>query len=438
LNPSSNLVSVLQSQARQWPNKTALRFLGDRDDEVQSLTYAEVDLSARTVAAHLQAAGAAGERALVLHPPGLAYISALLGCFYAGVIAVPAYPVRFNRSLERLRDIVVDARARFALTTNAAIEKIERYTAAEPELSALSWIATDKLGESLAQAWTAPQQDSSTIAFLQYTSGSTSAPKGVVLSHGNLLANIDGIVRLLAITRDDSGVSWLPPYHDMGLIGTILLPLCIGAQSTLLSPTAFLQRPFRWLQAISSYRATICSAPNFGYELCTRRVNAAQIATLDLTSWRTALCGAERVRADTLERFALAFAPAGFRHSVFAPSYGLAESTVAVTCDTSGGPPRVGRLLDLSLVSCGRPLADSQVLIVDPDTAAQKPDDAIGEIWVGGPSVARGYWHLNSANTPLARVRSARRATIPPGICAPGISASCGTASCTWQGASRI
>ena len=369
-----------------------MRFLGDRDEDVLSLTFSEVERSARTVAAHLQAMGAAGERALVLHPPGLPYISALLGCFYAGVIAVPAYPPRFNRSMERLRDIVIDARARFALTTNAAIEKIERFTEAEPILSALSWIATDSLDESLAAAWTAPALDSNSVAFLQYTSGSTSAPKGVMLTHGNLVANIDGIVQLLAITREDSGASWLPPYHDMGLIGTILLPLCIGAQSTFLSPTAFLQRPFRWLQAISSYRATICSSPNFGYELCSRRINAEQIASLDLKSWRTALCGAERVRADTLERFSQTFAPAGFHRSAFSPSYGLAESTVAVSCDTSGEGPRVGTLGDLSLVSCGRSLPDSQVLIVDPDTGERKPDDAVGEIWISGPSVARGYW----------------------------------------------
>jgi amino acid adenylation domain-containing protein len=392
LKSSASLVTLIRSQAEQRPNKTALRFLGDRDGDVSSLTYAEVDRGARAVAAHLRAAGAVGERALVLHPPGLPYISALLGCFYAGVVAVPAYPPRFNRSMERLRDIVIDARARFALTTAAAIEKIERYTADEPELSGLTWIATDQVDESLAQGWAAPQQDSDSIAFLQYTSGSTSAPKGVVLSHGNLLANMDGIVRLLGITGEDSGASWLPPYHDMGLIGTILLPLCIGAQSTLLSPTGFLQRPLRWLQAISSYRATICSAPNFAYELCTRRIGAEQIATLDLRSWRTALCGAERVRADTLERFAQAFAPAGFRHGAFAPSYGLAESTLAVSCDPGDSAPRVGRLDDLSLVSCGRPLADSKLLIVDPDTGACKPDDAVGEIWVSGPSVAQGYW----------------------------------------------
>jgi amino acid adenylation domain-containing protein len=392
LNSSANLVGLLRCQAEQIPNKTALRFLGDRDDDVVCLTFSEVERSARTVAAHLQAMGASGERALVLHPPGLAYISALLGCFYAGVIAVPAYPPRFNRSMERLRDIVIDARARFALTTNAAIEKIGRFTDAEPILSALTWIATDSLDESLAQAWTPPALDPSSIAFLQYTSGSTSSPKGVVLSHGNLVANIDGIVRLLAITSEDSGVSWLPPYHDMGLIGTILLPLCIGAQSTLLSPTAFLQRPFRWLQAISNYRATICSAPNFGYELCSRRTNAQQIAALDLKSWRTALCGAERVRADTLQRFARIFSPAGFRQAAFSPSYGLAESTVAVSCDVSDAAPRVGSLGDLSLVSCGRSIPGSEVLIVDPDTGERKPDDVIGEIWISGPSVAQGYW----------------------------------------------
>jgi amino acid adenylation domain-containing protein len=415
LNSPSNLVSLLRSQAEQLPEKTALRFLGDEDDEVLSLTYAELDRKARAVAARLQALGAAGERALLLHPPGLAYISALLGCFYAGVIAVPAYPPRFNRSMARLRDMVVDAQARFALSTGAALEKIDRYTAAEPELAALSWIATDGIDDALAPAWVAPPQDAGTVAFLQYTSGSTSAPKGVVVSHGNLIANIEGIVQAVRVTRDDQVVTWLPPYHDMGLIGTILLPLCAGVTSTLLTPSAFLQRPFRWLQAISRYRGTLSGGPNFAYELCTRRIGTEQIALLDLSSWRVAFCGAERVRAESMKSFARAFAPAGLQPGALTACYGLAEATLAVSYGSVDAPLGIVARDEAALVSCGPPLANCKLLIVDPQSHVPAAEGATGEIWVSGPAVAQGYWgkpELSRA-TFDARLASAGEMTTP-------------------------
>jgi amino acid adenylation domain-containing protein len=386
------VVGALRERASQFPNKTALRFLGDRDDDVLSLNFAQVDRGARAVAAHLQALGATGERALVLHPPGPAYSEALLGCFYAGVIAVPAYPPRFNRSVERLRDIVIDADAKFALTTASALEKIARNKDGEPRLAALQWIATDLIDPAQAELWRPLPADENAVAFLQYTSGSTGAPKGVVLSHRNLLANMVAITEAMQVTEADSGVSWLPPYHDMGLIGTLLLPLCIGCEVTLLTPAAFLQRPMRWLQAMSDYRATITAAPNFAFELCLRRISAEQIATLNLRAWRVALCGAERVRADTMQRFEQAFAPAGFRRSAFTPCYGLAEATLAVTFSTIDAPPTAGTLGDMTLVSCGRPLGGVEVAIVDPQTCERQAADVVGEIWVRAPCVARGYW----------------------------------------------
>ena len=392
MGTTDTLVSLIRGHALGSPDKTALRFLGDKDEDVLALSYADIDRSARAVAARLQAAGATGERALVLHPPGPAYISALLGCFYAGVIAVPAYPPRFNRTMERLREIVVDARARFALTTASALEKFERYQDGEPGLTALRWIATDVIDEAEARSFSLPDQESDSIAFLQYTSGSTSAPKGVVLTHANVIANMGAMTEALQISTADSGVSWLPPYHDMGLIGTILLPLCMAAESTLLTPAAFLQRPSRWLQAISQYRSTINGAPNFAYELCTRRISPEQLETFDFSAWRIAFCGAERVRADTMERFARTFAPARFRHSAFTPCYGLAEATLAVSYSSIADVPHVATLGDSTLVSCGKPVSNCQVLIVDPDTGLPNADDAIGEIWVAGPSVAQGYW----------------------------------------------
>ena len=404
-----NLVSVIRTRTQESASCEILQFLGDQEGDETCVTYAELDQRARAIAAELQAAGGLGQRALVLHPPGLEYIVALLGCFYAGVVAVPAYPPRMNRSVNRLRDIALDAEARFGLTTAAALDRFDRQEPSNCDLAALHWIATDKCSPELATQWMPHTPRTDDIALLQYTSGSTSAPKGVVLSHGNFLHNISGLAALRGANTDDHFVSWLPPYHDMGLVGATLLPLCSGTTATLLSPTTFLQRPYRWLAAISRYGGTISGGPNFAFDLCCRRISEAQRATLDLRRWRVAFSGAERVRAGTLERFAEMFASCGFRPAAFAPCYGLAEATLAVSFTPVDELPALARLDEhelgkgcavdskpgektRALVGCGKPLPDCDLRVVDPQTRQLLPDNSVGELWVRTPSVALGYW----------------------------------------------
>jgi len=406
---AETLVSRVRRHVEQSPDRTILRFLGDRDGDEACLDFAQLDRRARAIAMQLQEAGACGERALVLHAPGVDYVTALLGCFYAGTVAVPAYPPR-NRGLARLRAIVADADAGFALTGAETLERMSAHLKREPELSTLVWLTTDRADESRAAKWRAPTLDPGATALLQYTSGSTSSPKGVRLSHANFLDNVDALTELRGNRTDDRIVSWLPPFHDMGLVCGILMPLCTGVETTLLAPATFLQRPFRWLSAISQFRGTISGGPNFAFDLCLRRiVDPAQLEMLDLSCWRIAFCGAERVRADTFDRFATAFAPAGFRRSALTSCYGLAESTVAVAFSAIGeppaavsvdeqalgehrvAPPRPGRPSQ-TLVGCGKPIRGCDLSIVDPVSHQLLPEDRVGEIWIRGASVAAGYW----------------------------------------------
>jgi amino acid adenylation domain-containing protein len=401
------LVHHLQAQAGAAAQRTVFRF-ADGDTSTEDYDYARLDIEARRLAAGLQARGLQGERAVLMHAPGPGYVIALLGCFYAGVVAVPAYPPRFNRPMERLRDLVADARARLALTTAAALQGMQPHIGADATLAGLEWLATDTPAAlGAARDWRMPGIDAGSLALLQYTSGSTSAPKGVMISHGNFHANVLAITGAVQATGDDRLVSWLPPYHDMGLVAGLLGPLYLGIDTLLLSPSSFLQRPLRWLQAISRHRATISGAPNFAYELCARRVTDEQLAQLDLGSWRIAFCGAERVRAGTLQQFARRFAPARFRPGAFVPSYGLAEATLGVACGAGGlqcadaesrtplatvpADPDPALAARLS-VSCGRALPGVGVHVVDAATLQALPDGTVGELWVQGPSVAAGYW----------------------------------------------
>ncbi|MCA1729470.1 MAG: aminotransferase class I/II-fold pyridoxal phosphate-dependent enzyme, partial [Actinobacteria bacterium] len=343
------------------------------------------------------------------YPPGLKYVAAFLGCLYAGVVAVPAYPPRLNRSTSRLRTIVTDSNATVVLTTTRIFSNLERRLAHGPEMKSLRWLATDD-GKDPVGKWCRPEMGGNTLALLQYTSGSTAAPKGVMLTHGNLLHNLAMIYHALRHTSHSQMVIWLPPYHDMGLIGGVLQPLYAGLPATLMSPISFLQRPLRWLQAISRLEAHTSGAPNFAYDLCVRRSTTEERATLDLSSWEVAFTGAEPIRQETLERFATAFAPCGFRREAFYPAYGLAEATLFVSGGSKTTPPVVlplegaelesDRVVAASsrdkearkLVSCGRTLADQKVVVVNPDSLTRCPPDRVGEIWVSGPSIAQGYW----------------------------------------------
>ena len=406
------LLDLLRLRADLQPDFLAYRYLQDDGTEGDSLTYPELDRRARGIGAWLEAHGARGERVLLLYPSGLDYIAAFFGCLYAGAVAVPAYPPRLNRPVPRIQAIVADSQAKFALTTSSILHNIEQRFEQSPDLQALSWLNTDQVAPGSEAEWRDPNINADTLAFLQYTSGSTSQPKGVMLTHGNLMHNLKAIQRGFQIDGNDSGAFWLPSYHDMGLIGGILEPLYIRCTSTLMSPVSFLQKPFRWLDAISKYKVTTSGAPNFAYDLCVDKITPEQLDTLDLSAWKLAFCGAEPIRPETLERFARTFEPVGFRASSFYPCFGMAESSLIVSGGDGPSAPRTftidRKALErdavvevpredanaLTMVNCGKSIVDQKIVIVNPSTLTRCAENEVGEIWVAGPSVARGYWGL--------------------------------------------
>lgn len=409
LTEAASLTEVLRWQAADRPESLSLRFLADGECETETLTYMALDRGARAIGALLQDLNAAGERVLLLYGAGLEYVSAFFGCLYAGAVAVPVYPPRPHRPFERIRAIVADSGATIALTTRELHAALEARIAEQPDLARLAWRTTDDLGREAA-AWRDPGAGAETLAFLQYTSGSTAAPKGVMVTHGNLLHNERLIAAVCEHDASTPCVSWLPLYHDLGLIGNLIQSLCVGATCTLMSPLSFLQSPLRWLRAVSRYSAHTSGGPNFAYELCVARSTPEQLQGLDLASWKVAFNGAEPVRRETLERFVATFEPYGFPREALLPCYGLAETTLIVSAGGRSRPYAHARFraegLALHrveeaapddaaarhLVGCGSVLGDQEVRIVDPETLAVCPAGRVGEIWVSGPSVARGYW----------------------------------------------
>ena len=404
------LIDLVSYRAQSQPEQTLYTFLKGGETEVDQLTFYELHCQAQKIAAYLQEITAIGERALLLYPPGLGFITAFLGCLYAGVVAVPAYPPRRNQNLSRLQAIVADAEPSVILTTGELLEELKKRSKDSLPLNNSHWIATDNLPDSLELLWKKPSLTKESLAFLQYTSGSTGAPKGVMVSHDNLLNNSSVIYQCFSHSDTSRGMIWLPPYHDMGLIGGILQPLYGGFPVVLMSPIDFLQKPFRWLQAISRYRATTSGGPNFAYELCIQKIKPEQRQTLDLSSWDLAFTGAEPIRAETLERFASTFASCGFRKEAFYPCYGMAETTLIAAGGLKSDLPvthtvdsialeqnRIkevvkGRKSGRTLVGCGQSWLNHKILIVDPETQQLCQTNQVGEIWVSGVSVAQGYW----------------------------------------------
>ncbi len=297
----ATLLEALSARAAEHGDREAYVFLDDdRDAAPTALSYAELARRVQRVAARIATVMSPGDRALLLYPTGVEYLEAFLGCLAAGVIAVPAYPPSNPavRASSRLRDLAADCGARFALTTEALVP----LAAASADLAELSWLATDGEGpladSAFGDRWRTPGGiDGDSVAFLQYTSGSTSAPRGVVVTHNNLVSNTAGVAERLAIDASSTVLTWVPPYHDLGLIGGLLQGLAVGARSVSMSPTAFIREPTRWLRAVSRYGATHSGGPNFGFELCLRKTSEAERDTLDLSRWRCAFNGAEPVRA---------------------------------------------------------------------------------------------------------------------------------------------
>lgn len=408
--PETNLADRLRYWAKVQPDRVAFYYLTDGEEQEQSVTYAGLDRQARAIAANLMSLGLSGERALLLYPPGLEFLAGFFGCLYAGITAVPAYPPRRNRNMARIQAISDDAEAKIALTVREVTDRVQGLLEEAPHLQKLVWLATDQLPLELADSWRHVEYGGESLAVLQYTSGSTGTPKGVMLSHRNLMHNCKIIAHGFEPTRAGHGVTWLPTYHDMGLVGGVLQPLYIGKPMTLMSPMSFLQKPVRWLRAISKYRASISGGPNFAYALCAEKITPEECQGLDLSAWDVAFNGAEPIRAETLRDFTQKFGPYGFHAEAHYACYGMAETTLIVTGSVKQDLPVVrpynGQAIDehrvepvapsaanaRDLVGCGRILPDEEVLIVDAETRTQLPPHRIGEIWVASPSVGQGYW----------------------------------------------
>ena len=409
-NSFSNLVDLLRYRALNQANQTAFTYLEDEEGLGSTLTYQQLDAKARTIAVYLQKISTSGERVLLLYPPGLDYIAAFFGCLYADLIAIPLYSPRNNRNMFRIQAIMEDSQAQIALTNNKCLINIQTLFNHAPDLKKLQWLATDQIDENLADRWELKSVNSVSIAYLQYTSGSTSTPKGVMISHDNALENSAEIAISWKTGIDSVLVSWLPHFHDFGQMYGVIQPIYNNFPCIFMSPASFIQKPVRWLKAISDYKATHSGAPNFAYDLCADKIKPEQCRNLDLSSWEVAVNGAEPVRKQTLEKFNQAFAPYGFRWSTFHPGYGLAEATLQVSSDRKKNSLTLltiqaeslakNLIVEVSedepfartLIGCGSTALNAKIVIVDTESLTESPSGRVGEIWVSGPSIAQGYW----------------------------------------------
>lgn len=405
----SSMVELAGYRAAASPEKTLYRFLKEENKKEEILTFQGLDKNARKIAGLLQTKGEKGERIVIFCNPGTDYISSFFGCLYAGMIAVPAYPPKFKRNYHKILRMFQSCGAKRVLASSSILAAIRKDIEKDPFFGSIEWIDVENIKEDLADGWQNPNAKWDDLAFLQYTSGSTSDPKGVMVSHGNLLSNLRVIYNKFGESETSQGVIWLPPYHDMGLIGGILEPLYGGFETVLMSPFAFVQNPYIWLEAVSKYHATTSGGPNFAYELCLDRITQEQKAELDLSSWKVAFNGAEPVRQTTIERFSEAFRDCGFRKEAFYTCYGLAEATLFVTGVEKNEVPGVCCADKAALeentvkealqgegkqfVSNGTVFEGEELCIVDPASLKKCPAGSIGEVWVKSECVAKGYWN---------------------------------------------
>ncbi len=398
------LVDCLALNATTRPSADAFVFLPDGSDREEKITWREFHAKSAAIASLLADHGLAGKPAILAYPAGIEYLAAFFGCLMAGCYAVPVHPPRRNRSAERLQSIVADSTATTILTTEALAPGLRDAMGND----ALSLVATGALPESASGREPVPPSPES-IAFIQYTSGSVASPKGVVVTHGNLLANERMIESFLGADATTNIVSWLPLFHDMGLIGMALQAVYGGGRCVLMPPESMLMNPVRWLRTATRYQGRVLGAPNFAWDMCAQRIRPEQREGIDLSSVLVAFNGSEPVRAETLDAFTAAWQPYGFDPNAWHPCYGLAEATLFVAGDTrtphrvlelDGSaleehrvePARPGQEDVRRIVSCGTPRHEQELLIADPETLAPLPTGRVGEILVRGPNVAAGYW----------------------------------------------
>ena len=410
-----SLWQICHARGHSQAQEIAFTYLGDesRDEpDERHLTYGVLDEQARRIAAALQRLELVDKLVLLMFPNGLEYIVALMGCIYAGAIAVPAFPIeplRARWTLSRLKLMLASCSPEAVLAKRDSLGLLQGML--ESPLNGLRMLSYDELLESSSDDWSPDETRTSQIALVQYTSGSTTQPRGVMVTHGNIL--FQGARYLIGDSPDAAGVSWLPMFHDMGLFGGVFAPLYVGRRSIFMQPTSFVLRPMRWLEAMSQYRCTISGAPTFGYELCANKARQEDIDGLDLSNWKIAIVGAEKVRAETLEQFAQVFEPCGFRMEAFLPAFGLAEAGLGVTAGVINQRPVTRTFLTqrfehnqavqaepsadpgeaTRLIGCGQPLDGLELRIVNPITGEPQPDSTVGEIWVRGPGIAEGYWN---------------------------------------------
>ncbi len=402
-------MTTLDRRLARWaaerPDAVAFTFLRRGERAERQLTYCELDRSALRIAAQLTAAGLRGRAVALIYPPGLEFIEAFCGCLYAGAIPAALPLPATARAAGRCAVICRAADFAAILTVSGELEApaLEPVRAAVP---AARWVASDEAPHTSDGVHVEVEGDDS--AFLQFTSGSTREPRGVLISHANLTANQQMIAEAFGYREDECAVGWLPLHHDMGLIGTVLQPIHLGARSVLMSPQSFLQKPIRWLNAISAYRGTSSGGPDFGYAQCLDRIAPADCAGLDLSSWKVAFCGAEPVRPGTLRRFAYRFGVNGFDAAALFPCYGMAEATLFVTGGPCGSGLRVAKAANgRDVASCGEGAGEQAITIVHPERRVPMPDGQAGEIWLRGPHIAQGYRNDHEAT---ARVFGARLA----------------------------
>lgn len=404
------ICDILKFRAENTPDKVAFIFLKDGETDKETITYQQLYEQAWAVAHAIRSRGMQpGERALLLFPPGMEFVKTLFGCFYAGIYGVPAYPPRKNRSFNRIISIVEDCNPKLCLTVRDIRDSFEKNFGDVEELRSLHWISVDQ--EMFISKNFSYETKPDDLALLQYTSGSTASPKGVMVSHGNFMRNLEFLRQCFEFTAETPTVHWLPVFHDMGLVVGIIQPIYSGFTGILMSPVSFIQKPVRWLRAFSDYGGVMGSAPNFAYDHCVSKISEEDCRDLHLETIRSVMNAAEPVRKVTIEQFSEKFKVYGFRAESFYPAYGLAEATLIVSGGTVKDSPKYvyvnkqaleeGRIEittkddpDSSYqVSVGKPWIDTNIFIIDPETHTHCRTNEVGEIWVSGSIVTRGYWN---------------------------------------------